>query len=91
MEALGTEFGNSYASLPGTVFTCEVTQNDALSLYQSVPGNRNGSSSLVFQLSGESRSFHSTCSGVFVTSEIGGKAKAGSGRQEKALLARSHL
>lgn len=91
MEALGAEFGNSDASLPGTVFTCEVTQNDALPLYQSVPVNGNGSSSLVIQLSGESRSFYSTCSGVSVTSEIGGKAKAGSGRPEKALLARSHL
>lgn len=79
MEALGAEFGNSYASLPGAVFTCEVTQNDALPLYRSVPINTNGSSSLVIQLSGESRSFYSTCSGVSVTSEIGGKAKAGSG------------
>lgn len=47
MEVLGAEFGNSYASLPSTVFTCEVTQNDALPLYQSVPVNGNGSFSSV--------------------------------------------
>lgn len=60
LEALGPEFGNFYAPLPRTVSICEVTQNDALSLYQSVPVNRNGSSSLGFELSGESRSFYST-------------------------------
>lgn len=43
LEALRAEFGNFYAPLPRTVFIREVTQNDALPLYQSVPVNRNGS------------------------------------------------